>query len=275
MPFYSLVHHREHITSPQNERVKNLVRLREGKHRRRQSRFLLEGLREITRAFKKNVQVDEFYYCPDFTTAEIVEPLIARAQECKAGVFELSRQAFEKASARENPDGILGAAPMWDLGLDRVKLSASPLLLIAEGVEKPGNLGTLLRTADGAGADAVIITDPVTDVFNPNVIRASQGALFSQVMAVSGKEALAEWLCEHGITAFATTPDGAVDFWDTDMRGPTAILMGREHEGLSDFWLKEREEVRRIKIPMRGISDSLNVSASAAVFLYEAVRQRA
>ena len=163
---------------------------------------------------------------------------------------------------------------MWGLELDRVILSANPLVMIIEGVEKPGNLGTLLRTADGAGADAVIITDPVIDVFNPNVIRASQGALFQQVIAVAEQKELSAWLEKNKFSVYATSPDGAVDFWEVDMEKPTAILMGREHEGLSQSWLNQ-EDIMPIKIPMNGLSDSLNVSASAAIVLYEAVRQRA
>lgn len=250
------------------------MRLRDGHYRRRQQRFLLEGEREIQRAFKKNARIEELFICRDFLKGELSEKLIARAEDEDAQIYELSDKAFIKGSYRENPDGLIAIAPMWELDLNRVNLSAVPLVLIVEGVEKPGNLGTLLRSADGAGADAVIITDPVTDVFNPNVIRASQGALFNQMIAVADRDELWDWLSARKFVTYATTPEGAQDFWQVDMTGPTAILMGREHEGLSDGWLR-KEDVKRIKIPMHGLSDSLNVSVSAAVFLYEAVRQRA
>lgn len=262
------------ILSPQNARVKELVRLREGNYRRREQRFLLEGYREIERAMIKNARIEELFVCREFLKNKEADALIARAEAEDAQIFEVADKAFLKASYRENPDGLIAIAPMWGLELDRVVLGTNPLILIIEGVEKPGNLGTLLRSADGAGADAVIITDPVIDVFNPNVIRASQGAIFQQMIAVAEQKELCEWLEQNDFSVYATSPEGAVDFWEVDMLKPTAILMGREHEGLSKSWLK-REDIQPIKIPMKGLSDSLNVSASAAIVLYEAVRQRA
>jgi TrmH family RNA methyltransferase len=166
----------------------------------------------------------------------------------------------------------LGVAKTWDCSLGQLKLSAAPLLLVAESVEKPGNLGALLRTADSAGCDALLICDPVTDVFNPNVVRSSQGAVFSVPVAVCSSTEAAAWLRSNKIKTLATTPAATKTFWDVDAKNPTALLLGSEKDGLSEFWLKGADE--KISIPQAGLSDSLNVSMAAAIVLFEAVRQR-
>lgn len=264
----------ETISSLQNPRVKNAVRLREGNHRRRQRKFLIEGYRELSRAFEKEVICEELYFCPEFfrnpNDIKLVEEASARGTLC----FRVTPQVFEKAAYREGPDGFLAVAPMWTTELHDLKLSPTPLLLVIESVEKPGNLGTLIRTADAAGVEAVIVTDPVTDVFNPNCIRSSQGAFFAQTIAVCTNDDLIKWLSGKGIRLYATTPRAQKNLWEVDYTGPCAILMGSEKEGLSDLWLEMVPDVETINIPMAGQSDSLNVSACAAVFLFEAVRQR-
>lgn len=263
------------LRSTQNARVKNLVKLRDGKHRRRQRKFIIEGRREIERALKKNTRIEELYIGEEFLGGRDVGELLMAADSGDCQLCRLTPEVFRKASIRENPDGLMAVAPMWDLSLGNVSLSVNPLVLIVEKVEKPGNLGALLRIADGVGADAVIFTDPVTDVFSPNVIRTSQGALFAQPIAESSNEEVLKWLQENGITVFATTPRAENEYWEADYSGPSAILLGSEDNGLSDFWLTEAGIIRPVKIPMLGLSDSLNVSAASAVFLYEAVRQRA
>lgn len=262
------------INSPQNPRIKNLVRLREGKHRRRQGQFIVEGLRELQRALQAGVPISEFYACePLWADPETLD--LAEAIDALPGVerFQVAEPAFRKASARENPDGVLAVAPMPVRTLDDLVLSPTPLLLIVEHVEKPGNLGTLMRTADAAGVDAVVVTDPVTDLYSPNSIRASQGAVFSVPSIVADNAAVRQWLAARSIQPVATTPDADALHWQVDLAGPTAILMGSEAQGLSPFWLDD-PSVRRARIPMHGHADSLNVSAAAAIFLFEAVRQR-
>ncbi len=263
------------INSPQNPRVKNLVRLREGKHRRRQGIFIIEGLRELQRALKAGVEITEFYACEalwnDPAALDLAEEIDARSGiEC----FQLAEAAFRKASAREGPDGILALARSPVRSLDDLRLRTNPLLLVVEHVEKPGNLGTLLRTADAAGVDAVIVTDPVCDLYNPNCIRASQGAVFSVCSLVADNAQLRRWLAERGMALVATTPEASLLHWQVDMRGPAALLMGSEAQGLSAFWMDD-PVVQRARIPMNGGADSLNVAAAAAIFLFEAVRQRA
>ena len=262
------------INSPQNPRIKNLVRLREGKHRRRQGQFIIEGLRELRRAVEAGVALAEFYACealwshPDaLDLAEQIDALPGIAR------FQVAESAFRKASARENPDGMMAVAAMPERSLGSLALGPNPLLLIVEHVEKPGNLGTLMRTADAAGADAVVITDPVTDLYSPNSIRASQGAVFSLPSIVADNTAVRRWLEARRIGMVATTPAADRLHWEVDLARPMALLMGSEAQGLSTFWLDD-PEVQRARIPMNGQADSLNVGAAAAIFLFEAVRQR-
>lgn len=262
----------EIIRSGQNPRIKNLVRLREGNHRRRQRRFIIEGRREIERALTAGIALDELYYCPELFRQPADSEWIGFCAGAGAQLCRLSPEAFEKCAFRENPDGLLAVAPQWEQKLEDLRLGNPALLLVVERVEKPGNLGTLLRNAECAGADAVIVTDPVTDIFNPNVVRSSQGALFSVPIAVSDNLTTRTWLSRHGIFPLATTPDSVHTFWEPDFRRPTALLLGSEMDGLSPFWLDA--EVPTARIPMAGIGDSLNVSAAAAIFLFEAVRQR-
>jgi len=263
------------ISSPQNPRVKDLARLREGKHRRRMGCYAVEGLRELERALAGGADLTSFYVCEDFWLGDEYGPLAERIAalpgvEC----FRMSPAAFEKASNRENPDGLLAVAGMRRAGLDGLVLGETPLLLLIEHVEKPGNLGTLLRSADAAGADAVIVTDPVTDLYSPQAIRASQGSIFALPTAFADNAAAKAFFQKRGIRPVAATPDAPCTLWDVDMRAPLALLLGSEADGLSDFWMKDPGTLRA-KIPMSGRSaDSLNVSAAAAIFLFEAVRQR-
>jgi TrmH family RNA methyltransferase len=187
-------------------------------------------------------------------------------------VFELSRPVFAKVSYRDRPDGLLAVAPQWKHTLADLRLKAPPLLLVVEGIEKPGNLGTLLRSADAAGVDAVLVCDPVTDLFNPNVVRSSTGVLFSVPVVVTESAEVRAWLRDLGIRAVATTPAAPALYTESDLRGPLAIIMGSEQYGLSEFWLKESDLL--VCIPMAGQADSLNVAMAAIITLFETVRQR-
>ena len=262
----------EVIQSRQNPRVQGLARLRDRAERDARRLFLVEGLRELGRALERGVKVEEVYFCPAMFRGSEAAELVTRARSAGIPCCELGASAFEKVSGREGPDGLLGVAHTWDCSLGRLAPSAAPLLLVAESVEKPGNLGALLRTADSAGCDALIICDPVTDVFNPNVVRSSQGALFSVPVAVCSSAEAVAWMQAKGIRSLATTPAATQSLWDVDYRGPSALLLGSEKDGLSDFLLGAAAE--RIAIPQAGLSDSLNVSMAAGIVLFEAVRQR-
>ncbi|HKK17826.1 MAG TPA: RNA methyltransferase [Opitutales bacterium] len=262
-----------YIQSRQNDQVKNLVKLRERKHRDRQERFLVEGLREIGHALGAGYKVEDLYYCPEFFPADAQASFITKVrQEDSLRLIRLSEDAFRKASLREGPDGLIAVARQAANALSRLKLPADPLLLVIEGIEKPGNLGAILRSADGAGVDAVILVDCVLDLYNPNAIRSSQGLVFALPIVQTQRDALQQWLDEKAIKICASTPLTALHHWDVDLRGPTALFMGSESDGLSDYWLTKAHE--KIRIPMEGRADSLNVAAATAICLYEARRQR-
>jgi TrmH family RNA methyltransferase len=277
----------EKITSLQNPRLKQLVKLRDRRPRDEAGLFLIEGYRELKRALAAGVKPRELYCSPGWFLGENEPALINGAQHAGAQVFELSKEAFAKVSYRDRPDGLLAVAPQWHRTLVDLDKSAGrglsptggrkarptvPLLLVVEAIEKPGNLGTILRSADAAGVEAVIVCDPVTDIFNPNVVRSSTGMLFSMPVVAAGNAEVRTWLRAHGIRAVATTPAAPALYTDTDLRGPLAIIMGSEQYGLSEFWLKESDLL--VRIPMAGQADSLNVAMAAIITLFEAVRQR-
>ncbi len=262
----------ELITSLQNPRVKNLVKLRDRRSRNQQGVFIAEGYRAISRAMEKGVIPDEVYFCADCFLGENEDALLAQAQANGATLFELSKHAFEKVAYRDRPEGLLAVVKQWNYSLDDIKLSEPPFLLIVESIEKPGNLGTILRSADAAGVDAVICCDSVTDLFNPNAVRSSTGVLFSMPTVTASTDEVIEWIRAKGIRTAATTPHTDIIYTDTDLRGPLAIIMGSEQFGLSEKWLAACDT--KVLIPMAGQADSLNVAMATLITLFEAVRQR-
>lgn len=269
---YSVGHPIEKLSSLRNPRLKELVRLRDRRARDETGVFLVEGYREIRRALEKSVPLRELYYAPAWFLGENEPALLARAEAAGAQLFELSKEAFAKVAYRERPDGLLAVAPQWRRTLAGLSLSATPLLLIVEAIEKPGNLGTILRSADAAGCDAVVVCDPVTDIFNPNVVRASTGVLFSVPLVVAENAPVLTWLKAKNIRIIATTPAAGTLYTAADLRGPLAVIMGSEQYGLSEFWLKHAD--LPVRIPMAGQADSLNVAMATIITLFEAVRQR-
>src|SRR5688572_12300203 len=262
----------EKITSLQNPRIKQLVKLRDRRPRDEAGVFLVEGYREIRRALEKRVALRELYFSSDWFLGENEPALLAQAEAAGATLFELSKEAFAKVAYRERPDGLLAVAPQWKRQLDDLALPAEPFLLVVEAIEKPGNLGTILRSADAAGCDAVIVCDPVTDIFNPNVVRASTGVLFSVPLVVEESAPVAAWLRKRKVRTVATTPAAKTLYTDADLRGPLAVIMGSEQYGLSEFWLQHAD--LPVRIPMAGQADSLNVAMATIITLFEAVRQR-
>jgi len=262
-----------YIQSRYNDQIKNLVRLRERKHRNRQESFLVEGLRELSYAVKSDYSLTALYYCPEhFPTeqhAQLIHDIRSR-QETQ--LVRVSKEVFAKATYRESPDGILAIARQGSHTMQKLRLSPSPILLILEGIEKPGNLGAILRSADGAGADAVILVDCMLDLYNPNVIRASQGLIFAVSIAHAERNFLVKWLAEQQVQCIATTPGATQSHWEPNYKLPTALLFGSESHGLSHFWLNHVNQ--QIRIPMSGKADSLNVSVATAICLYETKRQR-
>ncbi len=253
------------ITSPQNPRVKHIVKLRDDKRQRKQDGLMLvEGYDEIRLALSAGNQPQTLLSAPELVSREM--------SGVRAESLTVNRAVFEKISYRQNPDGWLAVFPIPQTSLDDLRLSAAPLVVVAESVEKPGNLGGILRTADAARVDALLVCDPRVDLWNPNVVRASRGAVFSVPVVECDNASALEWLKRGGIRIFAATPSATTLYSDTDMRAALAIAVGTEDEGLTDFWMSNAEV--KIKIPMMGKVNSLNVSVSTALILYEAVRQR-
>ncbi|MCA1780597.1 MAG: RNA methyltransferase [Intrasporangiaceae bacterium] len=270
------------ITSPSNARVKELIALRRRRVRDAERVVLVEGLEESVLAVAAGAEVRTLFHCPELMPAadqahlgeRTWTSLVGRVRDSGAETIRLSRAAFEKAAYREGPDGILLVTAAVERSLTELAgvIGPAPLVLVSQGVEKPGNLGAMLRTADAAGVSAVIAADPVTDWSNPNVVRGSKGTVFTVPVASASTSDTFAWLRGHGIRIVATTPDTDVLHTDADLTGAVAILMGTEKEGLTGEALAHADVC--VRIPMSGMVNSLNVATAAAVVLYEAVRQR-
>lgn len=258
------------ITSLQNPSIKNVVKLTKSKERKQQNLFVIEGARELSLALQSDYKVSSAFFCRElFSKTDYPSVLDQIPSE---SVTEISPAVFEKIAYRENSDGIIALAKPKQHSLNELKLSKNPFIIVLEAVEKPGNLGAILRTADAAAIDAIIVCDPQTDLYNPNVIRSSVGGLFTVQTAICSSQEALEWMQINGIASYAAELKAAEFYQDVDFRLPSAIVMGTEADGLTNFWLKNA--TARIKIPMRGKIDSLNVSVSTAVLTFEAMRQR-
>ncbi len=260
------------ITSPHNPRIKQVIALRDRKDRERTGLMRVEGYEELMLAVESGAQPRALFFCPAMFRSPDQAQLLARIAAGGAEVIEVSERVFAKIAYRDNPDGWLATVPLIDSRLESLRLSANPLLLIAESVEKPGNLGAMLRTADAAGVDGLIAAAPITDWGNPNIVRSSKGALFSVPVAAAPNNSVLHWLREHGIAIVAAVPEATTRYTDADLRGPVAIVVGEEKHGLSQPWLDAADI--QVQIPMRGRVNSLNVATAAALLIYEVVRQR-
>lgn len=257
------------ITSLQNPRVKLCVSLRDRRPRKDTGLFLIEGYREILRAVDAGRAIQTLFICPELFMGENNEELI---KKWGGEVLECTPEVFAKISYRDRPDGLLAIAVQLHLGLEDLKLQKNPFFLVAESIEKPGNLGTILRSSDAAGVDAVIVCDPTTDIHNPNVVRSSIGTLFTlPVLEVDGLETLA-YLKKHNIAIVAATPHAKKEFTEVDLTVPLAIVVGTEQYGLSENWMNQADIA--VRIPMCGVADSLNVASATTLMLYEVLRQR-
>ncbi|MCY4012880.1 MAG: RNA methyltransferase [Gammaproteobacteria bacterium] len=259
------------LTSPANARVKRVVKLRARRHRDRERRFVIEGFRELDSALRAGFPVGEVFYCEQHFAARGEQELVRRLRDSGAVCEPTNAAVFAKLSYRHTPDGLLAVAATPELALSRLDVPEDSLWLVATNIEKPGNLGAMLRTVDAVGASGVLVADPATDPFNPNVVRASVGTLFSVPLAVAGTAEVRAWLADHGIRVVATSPDATTDYAEADLSGSVAIAVGGEHGGLDAEWIAGTEAVR---IPMAGQADSINAAMTAAVLLFEASRQR-
>lgn len=261
------------ISSPANPRLKSLTALRRRRTREELGRTLVEGFEELSLALEAGVLPQALFYCPELMLdAATQRQVVDRVRGQGVETVQVTRAAFEKAAYREGPDGFLAVVPAVTRHCADLQVGPAALTVLCEGVEKPGNLGAMLRTADAAGAEAVVAADPVTDWGNPNLVRASKGTVFSVPVASDPTAEVLRWLDAQGIALVATTPDTDLDYTDVDYTGPVAIAVGAEKYGLTDRVLEQA--AYRVRIPMVGRANSLNVATSAAIVIYEAVRQR-
>ena len=259
------------ITSLTNPRVKAAVRLRDRREREATGLTIVDGAREVLRALDAGVDVEEAFVAADLVRSrDAIEA--GRRLRGRPRTIEASAKVLAKVAFGDRSDGVVAVVRTPNVRLDDLELPPNPLVVVVEGVEKPGNLGAVLRSADGAGANAVIAADPLTDPFNPNAIRASIGTIFGLPVVAATSAATLAWLTDHGIRPVAAIVDTPTTYTDADLRGPLALVLGSEAQGLSATWRDPR--VEPVGIPMAGRADSLNVSIAAAVLLYEAIRQR-
>ncbi len=253
------------ITSMQNPFIKQVAGLRDAKDRREQGLTLVDGKREVERAIAAGASIKHIIYCPKFLEGKF--DLCAKAE-----TVEVSAPVFEKIAFGQRSDGVIAVVKYEERTIGALTLSKTPFVVILEAVEKPGNLGAIIRTCDSAGVDALLIADPKTDIFNPNVIRASVATVFSVPVAAGTNDDILAFLKKHQIKTAAALVQAKSVYTKADLKGPLAIVLGSEDKGLSDFWQKHCD--MKVSIPMKGLADSLNVSVTAAVMIFEALRQR-
>ena len=262
----------QEITSTNNAKVRYLLQLkRKSSARKEFKEFVIEGKREIISALKNGYEIKSLFFCPSLISEKEILDL-SNQYDIQTVFFRLARQVYQKVAYRDSTEGIIALAKMKAQGINELKLQENPIVLVAEGIEKPGNIGAMLRSVDGSGADALILVNPVVDIYNPNVIRASIGMVFSTQIAVTGLKGLQNWLSEQGISLYAATLQNSSLYYKQNFKKPVALAVGAEDKGLSN----EMRDLAagQVYIPMNGQADSLNVSVSAAILLYEAVRQR-
>jgi TrmH family RNA methyltransferase len=260
------------LASPSNPRIKAAVRLRDRRERDATGLTLVDGARELRRALEAGVDVIEAFVCEPLLAGEDARAALDALRGRDIKVTTTTEPAFAKLAFGDRSEGLVAVVRAPSLALDDLRVPADPLILVIEGVEKPGNVGAVLRSADGAGVDAVIAASPRTDLANPNVIRASAGTIFAVPMAAAPTDEVRRWLRDRGVRILAARVDGTLAYTDANLMGGVAIVVGSEAEGLTGAW--NGTEVETIRLPMLGVADSLNVSVSAAILAYEARRQR-
>jgi TrmH family RNA methyltransferase len=260
------------ITSARNPRVKAAVRLRDRRARDESGLTLVDGAREVARAIDAGVGVVEAFVCDGAVRGADALDAVAALRRSGRPVWQVTPSVLEKVAFGERSEGVVVVVRTPPTGLDRLELGDGPLLVVVEGVEKPGNLGAIVRTADAAGAVAVIAADPRTDLFNPSAIRASLGTIFAVGLASAPTAEVLAWLRRRAIRILAARVDAERLYTSADLRGPVAIILGSEAHGLGPGWTDR--DIEAVRLPMLGVADSLNVAAAAAAILYEARRQR-
>jgi TrmH family RNA methyltransferase len=256
------------ITSSQNPFVKSLMHLQEKAKARKQSgTFLIEGMREIELAIKGDYEIGTILFLPELVTETQINKLSKNSE-----IIEISKEVYQKLAYRDTTEGILAVAKTKSLQLSDLKLPKNPLILVMEAIEKPGNIGAVLRTCDAANVDAVIIANPKTDLYNPNIVRSSVGCLFTNQIATGTTEEVIDFLLENNINFYSATLQNSTSYHTQNFTLPTALVVGTEATGLTQLW--REKATHNIIIPMQGEIDSMNVSVAAAILIFEAKRQR-
>lgn len=263
---------RPRLTSSANPRVRAAIALRDRRARDRTGLTLVDGVREVRRALEAGVVVAEAFICEPLLAGPDARAVLDRLRANGTTVDSVTEPVFANLAFGERAEGVVAVVRIPSLELAKLAVPSDPLAVVIEGVEKPGNLGAVLRSADGAGADALIVADARTDPFNPNAIRASAGTVFSVPLAAASTASTIAWLRDHGLRIVAARVDADRLYTDLDLTGSLAIVLGAETEGLSASWTGP--DIEAVRLPMLGVADSLNVSVSAAILLYEARRQR-
>ena len=267
------MHFHEEISSVQNPKVKQVVRWRDRPDRDDSQVVLAEGYRALVRALAGGYHIDEVFVCPEFFPGqEHEEALLEQLRAQGAKLIRVAPAAFTKMAYRDRPEGLLGVGPQCHRTLADLRLSQCPFLLVAEQIEKPGNLGTMMRSSDAVKVDGLVLCDSKTDLYNPNVVRASTGNLFTLPVAEATTAETIPWLKSHGIRILATSPHVDTLYTQVNLAEPVAVVVGAEQYGLTKPWLDEADLV--VRLPMLGEADSLNVATATAVMLYEVLRQR-
>ncbi len=260
------------ITSLRNPHVKEAAALREARERRQRQEMIIDGVREIRRACEAGIKLKEVFFCPSLLTSEGKE-LLSEIGEPDTKLFEVTSRVFEKLNFGDRQDGIVAVAATPRRTLAEIEdQPGTPLVAILEGIEKPGNVGAIIRTADGAGLTGVVAADLRTDLYNPNAIRASLGTIFSMPVVATDSRTARDWASARGLQLVAARVEGTVRYDQVDFTRPTGIVLGNEATGLTPIW--QGTDVLGVRIPMLGHADSLNVSVAAAILFYEAQRQR-
>lgn len=256
------------ITSSQNSKIKNILALEKARERKDQNLFIIEGVKELSLAVESDYKINTVFFCPEIISSNDALEIV----KSEKLLVPVEQTVFNKVAYRESTGGIIALAEQKQHSLENLTLHDNPLLLVLEAVEKPGNLGAILRTADAAGVDGVILCDPLADFYNPNVVRSSVGCVFTNQIASASSDETIQWLSKNHIGVFCTYLKASKPYYEIDYTRPSAIIMGTESIGLSEKWVNN--STQNIIIPMQGRIDSMNVSTAAAVVIFEALRQR-
>ncbi|MCF7907558.1 MAG: RNA methyltransferase [Candidatus Omnitrophica bacterium] len=260
------------IVSVNNQRVKDLVKLRNSLFSRKSKLFIIEGVREVSIALQAKIEIRELYICKDFISKTSQVSLGSHALKRKINISEVNSKVYEKMAYGNRRDGVIAIGLRPEYKLSDIKLSPVPFIVVADGIEKPGNLGAILRTIDAASVDALIVAEPGTDPYSHQVVRSSVGAVFSKPIVKAASQEILAWIKRFKIFTICAHPEGSSVYTSLDFRKPVALVVGSEEKGVSKFWQNNSDILTHV--PMRGKADSLNVSVAAAVLIFEALRQR-